>query len=125
MVCSNLFAKIFNSGGGGCIRTCACNRIHFDGSEYGGWDWEEGELEELQENSKKNPDRYIEHGETVWTLDLGGLEVVYGCHCEIAEKYERFIIEASEEIAEYLNRKADLDIKAAEKIKVKKYELCF
>ena len=115
--CSELFEDIFRSNNGGCLRICVCGRINFDSSDNG-WDWDQGELEELEKNQKNNPDKYIEHDGSVGTMVVSGNEIVCGCICEHAKKSEDFILENAENIAEYLNKKAKRLKEKAERIEV-------
>jgi hypothetical protein len=103
--CSDLFARVFDSHGGGCLRECACGRTHFDGGDNG-WTWDDGELEQLREKAAKEPDRYIEQDGTVFCMNIGGAEIVYGCTCDNAERYERFIRAHARQLAEYLRERA-------------------
>jgi len=115
--CSDLFLDVFDSGCGGCIRTCECGIIHFDG--FNEWDWKEGELEALQEKAKKHPGRYVEKDCAIGTLSIDGIEIVYDCTCDLARKYEQFIISYGARLADYLNKRAELLRQNAEIIEVK------
>ena len=117
MQCSELFSNVFDSNCGGCLRTCECGITHFD--TFHSYDWEEGELEELEKKAKADPKHYIEHDCSIGTIEIGGVEIVYGCICGLAEKYENFIISHDEQLAEYLNKRAVLLREAAESIEVK------
>lgn len=105
--CSEVFREVFHSGHGSCEITCACGRTHFDTSTNNGWSWEEGEFEELVKKSKEEPDKYIGEDGTVTSMMINGLEVVEGCPCDVAKKYELFLIHNAEKVARYLNRRAD------------------
>ena len=105
--CSEVFREAFHSGHGSCEITCACGRTHFDTSTNNGWDWNEGELEGLIEKAAKEPDKYIGDDGTVTSLLINGLEIVEGCSCNFAKKYELFLIHSAEKIAHYLNKRAD------------------
>ncbi len=102
--CSKLFGDVFDSHGGGQIRVCACGRTYFSVDES--QNWEEGELEDIQKKQKVDPDSYIHWDSTVWTLNVGGKEIVWGCCCDTAHKYEQFLINEGPRIAKYLNRRA-------------------
>lgn len=85
-----------------------CHRIHFIVSEKG-FDWKEGELEELLEKSKKNPEKYIpdyEH-DSISLGDLDGRQAVYNCPCNSVSRYEQFISEHKHIISEYFSLKAE------------------
>jgi hypothetical protein len=98
--CSELFADVFDSRCGGARRTCECGRTFFDYTDSGCF--EEGEFEELQAKSIAEPDKYCAVDHTVGTIEIGGVQIVYGCTCELAAKYERFIRANARRIAEYL-----------------------
>lgn len=112
--CSELFSNVFDSSCGGCIRTCECGITYFDG--YNIYDWEEGELEKLQQKAKEDPELYVERGCSIGTLEIGGSQIVYGCSCDLARKYENFILNHAEQLAEYLNRLAVILREKAESI---------
>lgn len=117
--CTELFYQVFRSGSGGSVRTCVCGVTWFDGSQLGCWDWEPGELEELKEKAEKDPEHYREVDYTVSTLNPNGEEIVDGCTCDRARKYEEFLQDEGGRIAEYLNKRAaELEAEAA-KMKVK------
>ena len=103
--CSKLFGDVFDSRGGGQIRVCACGITYFSLDEP--QNWEEGELEELKEKEKISPDKYVSFDGTVWTLNVGGEEIVWGCSCDTASKYEQFLTTDGPRIAEYLNKRAE------------------
>ncbi len=87
--CSDLFEKVFGSGGGGCYRKCVCGKIHF--SLDTSYDWEEGELEELQKKEKLNPVKYVSHDASyIGTINIGEKEIVFGCSCKHAGHWEVF-----------------------------------
>ena len=115
---TELFEDIFHSGSSGCIRTCDCGRTYFD--EYDTTvDWAEGELEDLQEKAKDNPEKFIPGDFSIPTLSIAGREFVLGCLCNESQKYEDFINNHDRQIAKYLNKKAeDLKTKSNE-IKVR------
>lgn len=113
--CSDEFREAFDSGMAGCLRTCACGRTYFDSIQQ--WDWEEGELEQLIRKAEEDPDKYCAVDHAVGTLNIAG-GVVIGCRCDLASKYEAWLTEAAEEIAQYLNSKADLYREKADKIQV-------
>lgn len=104
--CSKLFDEVFDSSCGGCLRTCECGITYFD--TYNIWDWEEGELEELKQKAEDDPEHYVGIDCSVGTLSIDGREIVYGCTCKLAQRYEEFILDHAEQIAEYLNKRAIL-----------------
>jgi hypothetical protein len=102
---SQSFERAFSSGSGGCVRDCDCGRTNYDYANS--WDWDDGELEALIENAKAEPDRYIGHDHSVSTMDVSGKEIVMGCPCNSARRFEDWIILHAAQIAEYLNSRAD------------------
>lgn len=120
--CSDLFFSVFRSGSGGCLRTCSCGRVHFDGSSENEWTWGDGgkELATLRMKATAEPDRYYEQDGAITTMNPNGEEIVYGCTCGRARKYEEFLQDEAERIADYLNgRVAELEAEAS-KMRVKK-----
>ena len=100
--CSDIFSEVFDSHCGGLVRTCHCGRTVFNRMEEIGW--EKGELEELMEKWERYPDLYIPTSNTVYTMNIDGIEIVYGCTCDTAKKYETFILDNAMKIAEYLKK---------------------
>ena len=80
-----------------------CGRTHFvsDG------DYDEGELEGLREQAKASPGKFVERHECDYIScgELDGVTAVYGCPCDKAARYERFIWENRLMIAGYLKRR--------------------
>ncbi len=71
-------------------------------------DVEEGELDEFLKKQKENPKKYLADYDSTaigWGC-LDGKQVVYGCPCNLASKYEEFIWNHREIIAEYFSNKA-------------------
>lgn len=114
--CSELFNDLFDSSCSGCIRTCACGITWFD--TYNTWDWEKGELEELNEKEKANPDKYKSRDCSIGTLEINGIEIVYRCTCDLAYRYEQFIRIHAVQIAKYLNEMSKQLKERSEAIKV-------
>ena len=112
--CSEIFEEVFNSRVGGCVRDCACGQTYYD--DYNDYDWEPGELENLKENSNAIPFDY-----SISTMSINNEEIVIGCDCGRAKKYEEFILRHAEQLAEYLNKKAEALKEKAESIKVKQH----
>ncbi len=98
--CSDIFAEVFDSHSSGIVRTCHCGRTFFDQTDECGW--EEGELEDLLEKSARYPNQYIPIDNTVWCMKIDNIEIVYGCECETAKKYENFIRNNAKKLSEYL-----------------------
>jgi hypothetical protein len=114
--CTDMFDRVFGSGGGGCRGECFCGREYFNPD--GGWDWGEGELENLRALAEENPAKYFEVDYTVGTMYIDGKTIIYGCSCDIARRYEQFIINHDEQIAQYLNERAAMLHEKADKITV-------
>lgn len=111
------FERAFASNSSGCRRECYCGRVHFD--TYNKWDWEEGELEELEARQAKEPDRYIGEGNSIGSYELMGHEIVLGCKCNTGARYEDFLIRHAREIATYLNERADRLQKEADEMRIR------
>jgi hypothetical protein len=91
-----------------------CGRVHF--ATYGNEEFfDEGELEELYEKQKQNPEKYIEHYDcsNVSWGNLDGKQVVYDCPCdeEKLSKYEDFIWKHRFIIAKYLKSRSEAELK--------------
>lgn len=99
------FENAFSSGSGGCVRDCICGIVHFD--YYNSWDWEDEELEALQEKAAKDPEKYIGHNYSISTYIVSGREIVMGCPCNFGGPYEEFILEHAAQIAAYLNSRSE------------------
>lgn len=60
---------------GSIVSTCEfCGKTHYSTEEENSF--EEGELEELREKAKKEPDKYIEHSDMVRWGTLNGKQAV-------------------------------------------------
>lgn len=103
----------------GSIRaTCElCKREHFVSEG----DFEDGELDELREKARMEPEKYIEEGRYDM-LDVGyidGKQVVLGCDCKLLSNYESWIWANRYTIAKYLKKRAEnmaLDSKFANEV---------
>lgn len=104
--CSDIFAEAFSSHCGGYMRECACGRVYYNTN--GGWDVTEEELDEVEERCTKEPEKYFDLDCTVTTMEIGGESIVYGCCCNKARRYERFLINHAEQIVDYLRKRAAL-----------------
>lgn len=111
---SDLFEEIFSSNISGSVRTCACGRVSFNPD--GGWDWEEGELEDLFAKAKSEPDRYQASDYSVGTFDFGTGEIVIGCPCGRALVVEQFLIAEAERIALYIRKRHEAIIERSRRI---------
>ena len=89
-----------------------CGRTYFVDNENE--DWDEGELEGLRENARKNPDKYIATDEWVERGILNGKEYVLGCSCNGARVYENFIWDNRELISKYISSRAKKEQREAD-----------
>lgn len=105
---SKIFEEAFDSGGAGSVRECVCGRTHFDDSWDSGWDWEEGELEELRKFEEESPDKFVSHDCAIGCMVIDNKEFVYDCECGLVEKYERFIIHHEMQLRRYLNKRKEM-----------------
>lgn len=60
---SRNFEEAFSSKGSGCMKKCVCGMIHFD--THNEWDWDCGELEELEKKAIEEPRKYVAHDHEV------------------------------------------------------------
>lgn len=103
---SGHFARAFC--GGGTIRAeCGfCGRENFT-TERSGWDWEEGEQEELFRLEAKYPDRYVSHNyDSVTVGDLAGTWFVWDCPCNQGRRYENFVWDYRHQILRYIRERS-------------------
>lgn len=109
---SEHFWDAFINAGSLVIECEFCERTHF---AYEG-DYEEGELERLEENAKKNPAKYEEHFDrdmVSWGY-FNGKQAVYNCPCKSLVQYERFIWNERDSIIKYYKAKMDEKSKNAQ-----------
>lgn len=88
-----------------------CGRISFDSN---GEFMEEGELESLLQKSKETPDKYHPVDGGVSFGHINGKTCVYGCPCNALRNYENFIWDHRIEISDYLRRRTEDNLKAAQ-----------
>lgn len=102
MTPSELFIEAFSTHSAGCLRECACGVTYYDSSETSSWTWEEGELEAIEEAAKTHPDKYIDRGEPIRTMSMGGEEFVIGCdECEVPGITEEILLSDYRKIGVY------------------------
>lgn len=91
------------------INCTLCGRVHFAGIKNGAYDWEKGEYKNLIEQSKKNPDKFRAHYDmdSISWGSFAGEQIVDGCPCNLARKYEKIIWEGRFVIADYLKNRAE------------------
>lgn len=109
--CSRAFEDAFHDGVSGCVRTCACGRTCYDTANS--YDWEEGELEKLQQDKNAVPLDYA-----CSTMTIDGREYVMGCPCNGARKYEDWLRHYAEKIAAFLVKVREERLAHAEALKV-------
>lgn len=97
------FMNAFDMHTGGCSGRCECGRLFFDDSEDGGWDWNDGEREELQAKAKAGEATALDYG--VGYVQFEGRQYAWDCDCwhQRAAVLIGFIDGHAREIAEYLN----------------------
>jgi len=81
---------------------CHCKRVHFVSGPYGG-DFEEGELEGLQESQATEPDKYIWHDETIQICTVFGYEFVPDCPCGMGDRIGSVIENDHQKAAHYIS----------------------
>lgn len=112
--CSDIFEQVFDARIGSNCRTCVCGRTYFNSHDIGCFDGDE--LEELEKKTLDDPDMYIAVDYTIGTMDIGGVDIVIGCSCDTAAKYERFILTHAKRLKEYLRLQAIALRKKADEI---------
>lgn len=98
--CSELFEMVFDSCCGGIVRQCACGITYFEGDSP---HFDAGELEGYLKNAQKEPTQWIERDQGIGTMEIGGDQIVFGCSCDRARQYEKFIIAHRHQLSQYLN----------------------
>lgn len=105
---SDEFMRAICGHGALCSILCEhCGRTHFVGDGHG--DYEDGELEDLRTNAQRNPGEYIEHNDYD-SIDWGyinGKQIVWGCPCNSARRFEQWIWSHRYAIAKYLRLRAE------------------
>ena len=109
---SDEFYDAFTTHITGCSFTCNCGKEHYDNYNTG-YDWEEGEYEGFQNNPNAQP-----HNCSVGSIIIAGKQIVWDCDCKEAQAYEDFIVEHAEQIAKFLNARANRLKKESEKTRV-------
>lgn len=91
---------------GGIVRDCKHGITFFEDSPRAG-DWDEGELENLIEQAKKDPEHYVALGQSAHFTYLFGMEWCWDCEkcLEEALKYQTFIWGYRYSIASFLNQR--------------------
>ena len=105
--CSKLFEEVCDAHRSCNRAECACGKIFFDGSSQSYWDWDPGEQESLRE-AAKDSSKCIELGSSVFLLHINGEDIVLGCDCDRAARYEGFLVREAARISEYFNKVAQV-----------------
>jgi hypothetical protein len=112
---SELMEQAFRLGIGGLRGDCElCGRHHFcTNSSY---DYDEGELKNLQEATAREPNKYVEDGQSdgVSFGQIDGMQFVMGCDCNRLRRYEDWIWVNRVQIAEYLKARAEENLRNAQ-----------
>jgi len=103
---SREFEDAFSDHCGSCVQDCACGRTCFD--VVNTYDWEAGELDRLEEARVRDPGRYVALEYACCGLTVNGKTFIMGCPCNGGEPYERFLVNHAEQIAKFLNKRAEL-----------------
>jgi len=111
--CSDEFLEVFDSHIGTFSTTCSCGKTHFDNYNIG---FDEVELEELLELSKKYPDIYIKRNQSIGSIEIGNRIIVIGCDCNNAELAEKFLLDNMKQIIKYYKLKSKNVMKAAKEL---------
>lgn len=103
---SELMESVIRSAGSLVVDCELCDRTHFATMEPNVFD--EGELKDLREKAKKEPDKYIEDSsyDTVSWGKINGKQAVIGCPCNGLKPIEDFIWRSRYVILEYLERRS-------------------
>lgn len=102
---SEVFKRLLHRVGHLVADCSLCGRVHFATLEEGVYS--EGELEELREKAKKDPEKYIEDPsyDTIAAGHLNNEEVVIDCPCNLLRKHEDFIWNNRELIVGYIKNR--------------------
>jgi len=114
--CSELFESVFDSHMGGIVRTCVCGITTYSYLDRSCFEW--GELEKLEAKHLTDPEHYRPVDHTVGTMMINGEEIVVGCPCDRARKWEAFIRGEAKRLAVYLRRYAEQLRKMADGVDV-------
>lgn len=97
-----IFERAFSGHTAGCVRTCECGRVYFDG--VGRYDWDEGELESWEERSQFPDSKVHRLDYAPGDICFEGHVYVDACDCwhKRAEQIIGFIDTHAHQIAEYL-----------------------
>src|SRR5262245_33466468 len=108
-----MMGKAFRGHVSGCRRDCECGIVYWDAFNVG-YDWEENEIEELQQLEAQGKAKSLDH--SVGVIELEGRYYVDGCRCwhERAVRVARWILAHGVPIAEFLKENKKLLMREAE-----------
>lgn len=94
------------------VQECGhCGRVNYNASgEY----MDEGELEELEAKTQKNPDDFHPQGGEIRWGFVTGIATVIGCPCNFLTYWENIIWLERRNISQYLNKRASAQMKSAQ-----------
>lgn len=107
---SELFVRAIIGGGSPAADCEFCGRTHFD---INGQFMEKGELDSYRAKAQEKPDQYIPCDGGVSHGCIDGRSFVWGCPCNAATRYERFIWNHRWLIASYLSARAKEEMERA------------
>lgn len=108
MTHSEIFEDCFTQAGTPGVDCEHCGRTHFT--------HEDADCESLRAKAEKQPDKYIEQDcDSLAFGILDGRQYVFGCPCKKAERYEQFVWDHREQIADYLKRRAQAEVEEAQR----------
>ena len=113
---SKEFADAFFGGGTYCSVICDCGRLYFCNEDYGEWDTETTEYEELRALAEKDSKKYIMCDYTIRFGCLDGKTFVESCECGELRRYEDWIWERRHLILSYLTAKYEVQKKEINKL---------
>ena len=113
---SEMFVRAVTTGGGLWLTCELCGRECFEDSESAG-DWDPGELENLRQMQKEDPEKYVGL-DTVCTGYINGRQVVTNCPCNLLRPLEDWIWSHRDIIASYISKRVDEMVQSVEMEKV-------
>ena len=95
------FRRAFGANSSGCRDTCHCGKEYYDRSYDGGWTWDDGEYENLEDDPEA-----IGVDWAVQMIRFEGRDYVMDCDCwrERAKRIMGFMDSHIFQVAKYINR---------------------
>ena len=95
------FKRAFGARSSGCRELCHCGVQYYDSSYDGGWTWEDGELEALEEDEEAIGVEWA-----VQLIRFEGRDYVMDCDCwrDRARRIMGFLDSHIFQVAKYINR---------------------